>query len=152
MPPSARVALLNAPPSAVTVWGALSVLVHVTVVPFVTVRFAGENAKLTIDATTPPLAGGGGVGFGVGFGVGAAVAVGLGDAVGFGVGGGVVLAVGAGVGRAAADGAGVGFGDALGDRSGDRSGDASGNIVGAADPPPPVSPSESVLVGEAAGG
>jgi len=113
VPPSARVALPNAPPSAVTVWGALSVLVHVTVAPFDTVRFIGVKVKLTIEAATLPSAGGGvEVGFGVGFGVGAGVAA------GFGVGCGVALAVGAGVARAVADGAGVGLGVGIGDALG----------------------------------
>lgn len=148
LPPPPRVALLNAPSSAVTVCGALSSLVHLTVVPFVTVRFAGENAKSTIEAASRSLAGGGEVGFGVGFGVGAGVAAGFGvaggDAVGFGVG----CAVGAGVVRAVADGAAVGLGVGIGDAFGDAFGDA----LGAADWLPRAYPFESVLLGEAPGG
>jgi hypothetical protein len=138
VPPSASVALLNDPPSAVTVWGALSVLVHVSVVPLVTASVTGAKAKLTIEAAVlPSLVVGCGVGFGVALGVGAVVAVGFGvgfgvgaDASGFEVGCGVALLEGAGVGRAEAVDAGAGFSEAL----------------GAADPPP------FVLYGEALAG
>ena len=119
VPPPASVPLLNDPPSAVTVWDALPVLVHVTVVPFVTVTVAGVKAKSTTEVATllPSVVVGVGVGFGVALGVGAGVAVGLGvgfgDALALGVGCDVARGVGVGAVRAVAVGAGVGLGVAL---------------------------------------
>jgi hypothetical protein len=51
--PVASVALLNEPSSAVTVWPALSLLVHVTVVPTATVTAAGWKLKSAIDTAVP---------------------------------------------------------------------------------------------------
>ena len=55
--PGWRVPLSNAPPSAVTVCGALPVFVHVTFVPTGTVRVGGVKAKSTIFAVDGPAAG-----------------------------------------------------------------------------------------------
>jgi hypothetical protein len=130
-------------------------LVHVTVDPTVTARFAGVNAKLTIEAVTLlPTGGVGvggvGVGLGVAFGVGTGVAIGFG--VGFGVGSGEVAGlgvscgvapgVGTGLVRAVAVGAGVGIGVGFADPL--------GVVLGAPDIPPPGS--KPVLVGAAVGG
>jgi hypothetical protein len=56
--PGATDGLWNAPLSLVTVWATLSLLVHVTVSPTLTVRSAGANAKFAIEtAGAPPAAG-----------------------------------------------------------------------------------------------
>jgi len=65
---------LKAPPSAVTVWVVLSLFVQVTLVPTVTVKLCGPNAKLAMETLFPPLAGAV-VGVAVSAVVGAAVGV-----------------------------------------------------------------------------
>ena len=134
--PSPRVGLPNAPPSSVTVWAALSALVHLTVDPCGTVRFAGAKTKSTIEAATVPVPGGD-VGFGDVFGVGAGVVVGRwvgcgvveSEAAGFGVGRGVAAVLDVGAGRAVAVGPGV--------KTGVRLADPLGIALGAAVPAMP---------------
>jgi hypothetical protein len=82
---------LKRPPSAVTVWVAVSRFVNVTRVPTRTLRLDGVNAKFMI-LTDAAIGAGGGVGRGVGRGVemtaggaGVGVATGVGEAVGDGV-------------------------------------------------------------------
>ncbi len=83
--PGERSPELNAPWSAVTVWVTESLLVQVTLVPVLTVRAAGLNAKFKIVTLFPVLAGVM-VGAVVGVLVGAVVGVFVGAAVGIGVG------------------------------------------------------------------
>lgn len=86
--PVLKVALAGPPLSPVTVWAALSLFVHVTVEPFLTVTVAGLKAKLEILTLTRL---GVGVGVFVAFGVAVAVGVAVGNEVGAAVSDGVAV-------------------------------------------------------------
>lgn len=94
---------MNAPPSAVTVWVTLSLFVQVILVPTVTVRLCGLNAKLAMETLFAPPDGtvvGAGIGALVGAAIGAVVGAGAGALVGVAVGAVVAVGVGAVVGVA----------------------------------------------------
>lgn len=94
----ARVPLANEPSSAVTVWGASSLLVQRTDEPRATVSVAGLNANPTIPAATTELDVGAGVAVAAGVGRGVLVGAGVGADVGRGVAVALGALVGAGVG------------------------------------------------------